>query len=373
MNNKKSWSERINERLRESPGEIFSRGKWRFWFPLVVGLTLLNGLLTAWIFGGDDAQVWIGVVVATVGALLCWLAVGNLHYSDSEDSRLARGVSLLDSATLVFVIAHFCFLLWAQGHLITLRATEVDYGAKAEAFNVKAEKIQADNVAIARSAERVAAETTKAERLRNDTAYQQRRAAEAGARIRSAPGAGLSPALSTAPIELERPKAPAESSAAFLSQWDRWIRLANFGELILAAVTLIYIRNRSAAYNAKNAPTVNLGAKLGLSASVAALRQVDARTATPVATGVESDLDQLRGHLKAIAFYHPGRWFKVDPLEAGDGVWVRMSEREEGREKTIAKVKWNNQVFIDLNRPDFQSRLQRRLIAAGFPIGDSER
>jgi hypothetical protein len=40
------------------------------------------------------------------------VGVGALHYSDSTDARLSRGVSILDSATLVFCAAHFSFLLW---------------------------------------------------------------------------------------------------------------------------------------------------------------------------------------------------------------------------------------------------------------------
>jgi hypothetical protein len=367
---KKTFSERINERLREPSGEIFKRGKWRFWFPLVVGLTMLNGILTAWIVGGAGLQTYIGIIVATMGALLCWLSVGNLHYSDSEDLALARGVSLLDSITLVFVIAHFCFLLWAQGHLITLRAAEANYGAKAEAFNVKAERISEDNAKIAASAERVASETTKTERLRLRTAYQQRKAAEAGARIstgRAGPQS-LAPSLSTAPIELEKPKAPLmESSAAFLARWDGWIRLANFGELILAAVTLIYIRNRSAAFNAKNAPRVSYGVAMGIPAAVAGLRRNSAKKATLVATAGKSELDALREHLKVISSYLPGRWFKADPIAGG--VLIRLCERREGREATIKQTRQSNRIFAALGRSDFQERLRAELVACGFPIG----
>lgn len=369
MTNKKSWSERVNDRLRESPGEIFSRGKWRFWFALVFGLSLGSAIVTALIYAGSAGTLAIGM-----GVLVLWTLVGTLHYSDSDDPRLARGVSLLDSVALIFVVAHFCFVMWAYTHLLTLRVAEADYRAHVEAFNVKAEKIQADNVAIARSAERVATETTKAERERRRTAYHQRKAAEAGARIGGGPAGArpLSPALSTAPVELERPQAPGESSAAFLARWDAWIRIANFGELILAAVTLIYIRNRSAAYNSKNAPRALPGARVGAVATVPALRQGGKGIATAVATGGESDLERLRAHLKTISFYLPGRWFKVDPLEAGDGLWVRLCERRQGREVTIAKVKWNNKVFADLDRADFQTRLRQRLIDAGFPIGGRE-
>src|SRR5215468_7903454 len=82
---------------------------------------------------------------------------------------------------LICVIAHFCFLLRVYGHLTTLQAAEREYKAAAERYNAEARSVSTDNVRIAEAAERVAAEVTKAEKLRNATAYQQRKAAEAGA------------------------------------------------------------------------------------------------------------------------------------------------------------------------------------------------
>jgi len=109
-------------------------------------------------------------------------------------------------------------------------------------------------VRIAEEITKAARETAKAERLRNDTAYQERRAAEAGHIQRPRAGqkqSGQSPAPAMAPIALEKPEKPEETPAAFLTRWDAWIRAANFGELILAVATLIFIRNRSARYNAQ--------------------------------------------------------------------------------------------------------------------------
>ncbi len=253
MNNL-TWSERLNAHLREASGEVFTRGKWRWWFPLVALLTALNGALTAYIFrgsGADTSATLITVIVISLTGLLGWIAVACLHYSDCEDSKLARGVSMLDSVTLCFVIAHFCFLFWAFGHLITLRSTESDYKIAVEQFNQKAESVSRDNTEIARSAAEIARETTRAEKLRNDTAYQTRKAAEAGARVDTTrQSGGISPALATTQIELQKPTAPEELPAHFLMKWDSFIRVLNFGELILAAVTLIYIRNRSAKSNA---------------------------------------------------------------------------------------------------------------------------
>src|SRR5262249_19058846 len=131
------------------------------------------------------------------------------------------------------------------GHLLTLQSQEAKYEASALKFNEGAERISSDNVRIAEA-------VSKAERLRNDTAYQLRRAAETGNLKRARAGRGVldqTSSISTSPIELAKPEKPAESSASFLTRWDAWIRAANFGELILAAITLIYIRNRSAKFN----------------------------------------------------------------------------------------------------------------------------
>lgn len=262
--NRQPWGRRVNDWLQEAAGETFRDNKWRFWFVALIGFQLLNAGLTAMVFGtGDRLQEYMGAIILGVGVLLSWLAVAFMHYSDAYDRSLARGVSALDSVTLLCVVAHFCFLLWVYGHLSTLQAAEAKYETAAKAYNEKAEKVSGDNVRIAEAAERIAAREAEAERLRNDTAYQARRAAEAGARIgprllQTQPGqSGLS--LSTAPITLEKPEKPRQSSTEFLTYWDWWIRMANFGELALAAITLIYIRNHSAKLN-NFAPTYPGGA-----------------------------------------------------------------------------------------------------------------
>src|SRR6266542_853750 len=133
--NKKPFGRRINNWLAEPKGEIFRDGKWRFWFPTLLGLTALNAVMTAMIFGQDGAQKYIGSIVVLAGAVLCWLALGLLHYSDSEDRLLAIGVAVFDSVTLLFVAAHFSFLLWCQGHLWTLRAAEEKYRQDMATYN----------------------------------------------------------------------------------------------------------------------------------------------------------------------------------------------------------------------------------------------
>lgn len=417
MKERLKFGQRFHNWLDEPEGQIFAHGKWRFWFPMLLIFSVLNPVLTASIFGSaGKLQGYIGAIMLSVGALIAWLCVGTLHYSDSKDARLARGVSLLDSATLCFVIGHFCFLLWAQGRLLTLQSQEAKYEASVITYNEGAERISGDNV-------RIAEEVSKAERLRNDTAYQLRRAAETGNLKRARAGRGIldqSSSLSTSPIELAKPKKPEESSAAFLTRWDAWIRAANFGELILAAITLIYIRNRSAKFNhtagvKANAHEVQTS-KAGASAypvlpdgeretiestdsfdgegktvgqdddfpseidasereaqrnpALRQQRQADTKIATSVATSATDErlpaLNALRHHLRVIAFHHPNRWFKCDLIDGG--VWIRMCERRAGREVTIAKTKQSNKLFAAINRPDFRARLVDELIHLGFPI-----
>lgn len=407
MKERLKFGQRFHNWLDEPEGQIFAHGKWRFWFPMLLIFSVLNPVLTASIFGSaGKLQGYIGAIMLSVGALLAWLCVGTLHYSDSRDARLSRGVSILDSVTLCFVIGHFCFLLWAQGHLLTLQSQEAKYEASVITYNEGAERISSDNVRIAEA-------VSKAERLRNDTAYQLRRAAETGNLKRARAGRGVldqSSSLSTSPIELAKPEKPKESSAAFLTRWDAWIRAANFGELILAAVTLIYIRNRSAKFNhsasvkdnANRAQMTEAGAREAIESTEAAdgagkiveqddyfpseldasereaqrnpafrqQRQADTKIAAPVATSATDErlpaLSALRHHLRVVAFHYPNRWFKCDLIDGG--VWIRMCERHAGREVTIAKTKQSDKLFAAIDRPDFRARLVDELIHQGFPI-----
>src|SRR5262244_2327019 len=153
---RRGFGARINRWLSEAPGEVFRQGKWRFWFPTLIGLTALNAVMTAVIFGQDGAQKYIGSIVLLAGAVLCWLALGLLHYSDSSDRLLAIGVAGLDSVTLLFVALHFSFLLWVQGHLWTLRAAESQYRQDMATYNAQWAPVKDSNERIAATVERVA-------------------------------------------------------------------------------------------------------------------------------------------------------------------------------------------------------------------------
>src|SRR5215831_7529191 len=138
---KRTFGGRVNQWLAEPEGQQFTDNKWKFWFLTLCGFQLLNAVLTAAVFGaGGQLQNAMGAVLLAVGALLAWLGVAFMHYSDSTDRSLARGVSLLDSITLVCVLAHFTFLLWTFGHLRTLQSAEAEYKATALVYNERAEK-----------------------------------------------------------------------------------------------------------------------------------------------------------------------------------------------------------------------------------------
>jgi hypothetical protein len=375
--NKKTFGERVNNWLDEPEGQTFKAGKWRFWFLALIALSILNAVLTASIFGSSKRN-FIGSISLAVGALVAWLCVGTLHYSDSRDARLARGVSVLDSIALCFVIAHFCFLLWAQGHLLTIQAQESEYKTSAAAYNEKAEKISIDNAKIAEAARQIAQEETKRAKIENDTVYQARKAAQAGAIVntqRTGPQS-IAPSLSTSPIELEKPEKPKETSAAFLMKWDGWIRATNFGELILAAVTLIFIRNRSAKFNSHarhdddvfpSEFEVNIIEKQSPSRRENFTKKKD--TAKTHESFDPEGLKRLREALKDISFRLRGFSFKSHVKD--DAVWIRLMKANQGTQETIASAKAKLEILNDaivMPRAVFRERLEKFLEENGFEI-----
>ncbi len=404
---RRGFGARINRWLDEAPGEIFKANKWKFWLPMLLGFSLLNAVMTSMIFGsGGQLQTYIGAVMLSIGALLAWLCIGTLHYSDSSDAKLARGVSLLDSITLIFVIAHFCFLLYVQGHVWTLQSREADYKVATATYNEKAEKVSIDNAKIAASAERIAIEESKRAKIENDSIYQARKAAQAGAKIDARRGGAqsLAPSLSTSPIELEKPEKPKESSTDFLTRWDLWVRLMNFGELALAAITFIFIRNRSARFNASQTIATaghprrdeeefpdELDANVTVRGESKEPRLVAAKTQQKAQTQVSAQiadtaspktqtqtinkagLKRLREALKLIAFHNSPMSFKVDVKT--DYVWIRAMKSEHREQSTIASAKASLTILdeaLTMEPGEFRERLERFLKKRGFPLSKAE-
>jgi hypothetical protein len=166
-----------------------------------------------------------------------------------------------------------------------------------------------------------------------------------------------------------------------------WIMVGELGLYGLSAFTLFALAKlmddpapaeKSAGF-AQNRPESDFPAELDVdyaprrkNTPELRLSQSSRPVATHVATGWrESAIEVLREHLGVIASYHPGQWFKADLRDAG-GVWIRMYERQEGREVIVAKTKQSDKILFAVNRPDFRGRLIEELIACGFPIEGGE-
>src|SRR6266511_1494850 len=166
----RTFGRRMNAALAEPKGEQVRDNKWRFWFVALIGFSIVNAALTALVFhAGGVLHTYMGTVLVGVGALLAWLGVGALYYSDSTDPHLSRGVAILDSVTMLFVVAHFSFLMWVYGHLSTLKNAEADHKVAVERYNAEAPAVQGGNEKIAEALARVAAEESKRARIENDT------------------------------------------------------------------------------------------------------------------------------------------------------------------------------------------------------------
>jgi hypothetical protein len=317
-----------------------------------------------------------------------------LHYSDSSNRPLAQSVSAVDSVALLFVVIHLSGLLYIYGHHRALRTAEARYEAAAAKFNVEAKEVQAGNVAIAQAAQAVAQERTKAAKLDNDAAYQLRKAAEAARgiplpRSRSAQAPQAAPGLNTSQVELERPTKPEESSTRFLTRWDWLIRAANCGELLLAVLTLILIRNVSAKMNApveissaaaEFFPTRAYKSPLSQPAmrtpnfdDTVSLKRDDTdddKKATRVVS--KEGLKRLREALKAIAFQYGPCHFKADPKPEIYAVWIRQYKSKHGVAREVAGAKAKIEILTDalrMNPADFRAKVERFLIENGFEIG----
>src|SRR5262245_8045932 len=365
------FGRRINAWLHESPGQIFREGKWKFWFPTLIGLTALNAVMTAVIFGQDGMQKYIGSIVVLAGAVLCWLALGLLHYSDSEDRLLAIGVACLDSLTLLFVAAHFSFLLWCQGHLWNLRAAESQYRQDMATYNAQWAPVKDSNERIAATVERVAEIEKQTERLRNDTAYWSRRNGV------KQTASGLKFEAAVTPMEVPPPpKAPSEASAAFLAKWDWWIRVAGFGELALSIITLIFVRTRTATTNARRPPRVAVDEEFPDSLDVekrspAKRGKFSPKKETSKNHGSFSleGLERLREVLCDISFRLHNHSFKS--AVRGDAVWIYLMKANHGTQEATHSAKAKLSILDDamrMERTVFRERLERFLRENNFEI-----
>jgi hypothetical protein len=202
------------------------------------------------------------------------------------------------------------------------------------------------------------------------------------------PAAAVAPGLSTSQIELERPTKPAESSTAFLTKWDWAVRLANCGELLIACLIMILIRNVSARSNSptsapitSTSPYVFAGGIVRTPAPVAPFRRTHASFASSVSsqqnqtqtqTHVSSNsegLRILRETLRDIAFHLHNQSFKVDVR--GNAVWVRLMRSVSGTQQTEATAKAKLDILDDamtMPRGAFRERLEKFLQQNGFEI-----
>jgi len=195
-----------------------------------------------------------------------------------------------------------------------------------------------------------------------------------GAKIQAGRG-GVTANISTAKVELAPPPSPpADTQAAFLTRWDAWVRITNFGELILAAVTLIFIRNWTAKSNTPREQEfpdeldADVVADRRSSPRLDRTRKRDSGIQSPLSLSFDREKARyaLLEHLKTVSFYYPRHTFKVD-LIAG-GVIIRMVRKEHGVETTVASTTQSNKLLAAVNRPDFRERLVDELIRQNFPI-----
>jgi hypothetical protein len=373
MNNtyKRTFGQRINAWLTEPKGEVFRQGKWRFWYPALVGLTALNAVMTAVIFGADGMQKYIGSIVVLAGAVLCWLALGLLHYSDSDDRLLAIGTAALDSITLLFVATHFAFLLWCQGHLWTLRAAEAQYRTDIATYNAQWKPVTDSNERIAATVERIASVEKETERLRNDTAYWSRRNKVEPSKS----GIKFDAKLSAVEVP-PPPKAPTEASAEFLAGWDWWIRVAGFGELALSIITLIFVRGRTAWLNARRAPGVEEFPDEVDAGEVEKRAPAKRGKLSPKKEPAKNHgsfnsegLKRLREALRDISFRLAGFSFKSNVKD--DCVWIFLMKARAGTQEAVASAKAKLSILDDamtMAPADFRERLEKFLRQSGFEI-----
>jgi len=372
------FGRRLDAWLDEPENEQFTTNKWRFWLPAVLGFSILNSVLTVLIFRESESANYLTPALLAASAIVGWLAIGCLHYSDAKRGRMARGVSALDSVSLLFVLFHFCLLVFVLGHSWILRSAERKYAVELATWNENAQRFHAGNEKIAEAIDRAEASRKETARIEADAAYQYRKAAERGVRIKRESAGGINANIELAKVELPPPpKAPEDTQDAFLARWDAIVRLTNFGELILAAVTLIFIRNWTAKSNTVARQVEDFPSELdadiaqdrGAPRLDRRTRKSDSGRLSPISGDLaarKEALKKLREHLKAISFHNPGRWFKADLVRGG--VTIRLFEKQSSHEIMVCQTDQSDKLLAAVDRPDFRARLVEELIRQGFPI-----
>jgi hypothetical protein len=264
--------------------------------------------------------------------------------------------------------------MWVYGHHSTLKNAEADYAVAVAKHNAEAKAVQESNAKIMDALREAEASRKETARIEADAAYQYRKASERGVRIERKAG-GITANIELAKVEMAKPPdPPADSSTAYLTRWDSWIRLANFGELALAIFTLIFIRVRSSLTNSpreedfpaeidveKRVPLKreNLARKKKLE------RSNDSFDSARYAAGAKA----LRDALKDISFRLKGRSFKVTVKP--DSVWIMMVEANQGTQQSVASARCNLTILRDaetMPRDKFRAKLERTLQRGGFEI-----
>jgi hypothetical protein len=156
----------------------------------------------------------------------------------------------------------------------------------------------------------------------------------------------------------------------------------NLGELLLAVVTLIFIRNRSAATNmtvqtmpvlprvTARAPAAVAPFAQPHASSVSSQQGKTQKTQakTPASFNPEG-LRRLRGVLRDISFHLVGLSFKADVR--GNAVWIRMMEANQGTQQKVASAKVSLEILDDdvtMASDACCDRLERFLRSNGFQI-----
>lgn len=159
---------------------------------------------------------------------------------------------------------------------------------------------------------------------------------------------------------------------------------ANCGELLLACLTLILIRNVSARSNSPVMTPVLPSITTRTPAVAAPLRQPQTKThvsfpssqqrKTPAKTHVSFNpegLRLLRETLRDISFRLKGVSFKADVKPAEGCVWIRAMQAVSGTQQTLYSTRATFEILDDamtMQRDAYRERLERFLRQNGFQI-----